>query len=239
MGNGLRRLPLFLFSHRTLALLRWDLHFLAVRFSNALFQRHSGLQKRVDSAPRPLYLNLGSGPRGVSDAHWINVDGYKDTNVDYLMDFTRPWPFADNSLDGIFCEHVFEHFDLEHGQRLLRESLRVLVPGRSLRIIVPDGERVLKTYYEDPAALMLHRETETKQPMDAVNSYFRQRYDHQFIYDWPLLEQQLRAAGFERIARVSFQQAQNAKPLLLDDPRYEWESLYVEATKPVVAASRA
>jgi predicted SAM-dependent methyltransferase len=229
----LRRLLLFLFSHRTLALLRWDLHFSAVRFGNVVFRKKPALLKRVAGAPRPLYLNLGSGPRGLADDHWINVDGYLDNNVHYLMDFSRRWPFPDNSLDGIFCEHVFEHFDFEGGQTLLREAFRALRPGQSIRIVVPDGNKILRTYYENPAELQHHRETGTGQAMDSVNSYFRQRYDHQFIYDWALLQQQLSDAGFSQIAQVSFQQADNSKPLLLDDPKYEWESLYAEASKPV------
>jgi predicted SAM-dependent methyltransferase len=204
-----------------------------------MFRKRPALLKRVASSPRPLYLNLGSGPRGLADDHWLNVDGYPDNNIQYLMDFSRSWPFLDNSFDGIFCEHVFEHFDFERGQALLRESLRVLRPGQSIRIIVPDGNKILRTYYENPVELQAHRETGTGQAMDAVNSYFRQRYDHQFIYDWTLLQQQLSAAGFSQIAQVSFQQAKNSKPLVLDDPRYEWESLYVEASKPVRPADSA
>jgi predicted SAM-dependent methyltransferase len=197
-----------------------------------VLRKKPALLKRVAASSHPLYLNLGSGPRGLADDHWINVDGYRDHNVHYLMDFCRRWPFADDSFDGIFCEHVFEHFDYEHGQKLLRESFRVLLPGRSIRIIVPDGDKILKTYYENPAELSVHREIETGQAMEAVNSYFRQRYDHQFIYDWPLLQRQLSDAGFKQIAQVSFQQAINSTPLILDDPQYEWESLYVEASKP-------
>lgn len=210
-----------------------------MRFGNALLRKKPVLLKRIAAAPRPLYLNLGSGPRGLADEHWINVDGYRDNNVHYLMDFTRRWPFPDDSLDGIFCEHVFEHFDFERGQSLLRESFRVLRPGQSIRMIVPDGNKILRTYYENPAELQAHRKTETGQAMESVNSYFRQRYDHQFIYDWTLLQQQLSAAGFGQIAQVSFQQANNSKPLVLDDPRYEWESLYVEASKPGTSTEKS
>lgn len=180
----------------------------------------------------PLYLNLGSGPRGVNDEHWINVDGYRNANVQYLMDLSRCWPFPNNSLDGIFCEHVFEHFDLEQGQAVLREAMRVLEPGGSIRIIVPDGAKILKSYCENPAELLRHRETQTPHAIDAVNSYFRQRYEHQFIYDWPLLEHQLRSAGFREIAKVSFGNGIVSASIILDDQSYEWESLYVEARKP-------
>ena len=95
------------------------LSFFSSSLKQLLLRRKPSLLKRISALPGPLYLNLGSGPRGLADDHWINVDGYRDKNVHYLMDLTRPWPFVDDSLDGIFCEHVFEHFDFERGQALL------------------------------------------------------------------------------------------------------------------------
>ena len=230
-----RRLLLFTFSHRTLALIRWDLHFIWVRFTNVVLLKQRSLLKRIAEAEGPIYLNLGSGPKGLSDRRWINVDGYRDTNVQYLLDFARHWPFPDSSLSGIFCEHVFEHFDMERGQTILRESLRVLQPGGCLRLIIPDGEKILQSYFDSPAELLVHRPGETPCIMEAVNSYFRQRYDHQWIYDWELLEHQLREAGFDQVARVRFGEATISKPVLLDDQAYAWESLYVEAAKPAAA----
>lgn len=228
----IRRLLLFSFSHRTLALIAWDLHFIQIRFTNFVLFRKSALMGRIAKAVRPLYLNLGSGPRGVPDDHWINVDGYLDTNVNHLMDLSRTWPFPDSSIDGIFCEHVLEHFDFKQGFSVLRECLRVLQPGRSIRIIVPDGNKILRTYCDRPAELLSHRITETMCAMEAVNSFFHQRYEHQCIYDWQLLRHQLVQAGFDQIAQVSFREGYASKPFLLDDDRYEWESLYVEAIKP-------
>ena len=232
-SNIVRRVLLFTFSHRTLAFIRWDLHFLWIRFANFVLLRKRELLKKIAAAEPPIYLNLGSGPRGLADNHWINVDGYSDTNVHYLMDFTRSWPFGDSSIDGIFCEHVFEHFDFEQGQALLRESLRVLQPGGCIRIIVPDGKRILETYVGNPTELLAHRDHETRCAMEVVNSYFRQRYEHQCIYDRQLLEYQLVRAGFDQIDKVSFGEGAASRSVLLDDPRYEWESLYVEAIKPI------
>jgi predicted SAM-dependent methyltransferase len=227
-----RRFLLFTFSHRTVVLLRWDVHFLFVRFQNWISGKERGLLRSLSKAQPPIYLNLGSGPRGVVDSHWINVDGYWDINVHYLMDFGRKWPFPDNCLNGIFCEHVFEHFDLEHGYALLREALRVLQPGGSVRIIVPDGAKILRTYCENPSELSSHRQTETGHAMEAVNSYFRQRYEHQFIYDGELLIYQLARAGFNRIELVSYGVGEVSRSIILDDQKYSWESLYVEAAKP-------
>ena len=157
---GLRHTLLFFFSHRLLALARWDLHFMLVRLRNFLGRRDAALRRRAASA-RPMFLNLGSGPRGIADLHWINVDGYPDKNVDFLLDFTRPLPFADRSLDGVFCEHVFEHFTQGDGERLARELKRCLRPTGTLRIIVPDVELVMRAYFEEPNWLAERRQAAT------------------------------------------------------------------------------
>ena len=61
--------------------------------------------------------------------------------------------------------------------------------------------------------------------------YFRQRYEHQFVYDWPTMEKMLLRAGFAVVYRSAFGQGRHCLPIVLDDKKYEWESLYVEALK--------
>jgi hypothetical protein len=67
--------------------------------------------------------------------------------------------------------------------------------------------------------------------MEAVNSYFRQRYEHQFLYDWVTLEKTLKAAGFDDVRRAKFQNGSVSDMAVLDDERYAGESLYIEAFK--------
>jgi len=228
----IRKALLKIFSHHTLALLRWDMHFIWIRVVNFVLLKERQLHKKLGQLNHPIYLNLGSGPRGLTSSNWINVDGYKDTNVVYCMDFNSRFPFSDNCFDGIFCEHVLEHFNLENGQRLLRECCRVLRPGGCLRIIVPDGEKIMKAYFNTPSELLERRSVDTSCAMEAVNSYFRQRYEHQIAYDGELLEYQFSLAGFTQVSRVSFGNGKVSGAVIIDDEKYAWESLYMEAVKP-------
>jgi predicted SAM-dependent methyltransferase len=164
--------------------------------------------------------------------HWINVDGYANTNVHFCLDFTRRLPFPACSFDGIFCEHVLEHFTLQEGLALLRECWRILRPSQGVRIVVPDAEKIMKTYFESPFDLIAQRPVHNSCAMETVNFYFRQVYDHQYAYDWELLRRQLEIAGFTNITRLSFGRASVYPSIVLDDKAYEWESLYVEAVKP-------
>lgn len=228
----LRRALLSVVSHRTAALLRWDLHFLGIRSSSKLGRVRASIAKDVAVRPRPLFLNLGSGPRGSASEHWLNVDGFRDVNVHQVVDFSRPLPIPDETMDGVFSEHVQEHFTLEEGIALLKECHRVLVPGGWLRLIMPDAELVLRTYFDDPQTLVKHRPVASSQPMEAVNSYFRQRYEHQCLYDFALAKYACEAAGLADVSRVACGEGKGPSALILDDPVYNWESLYVEAIKP-------
>ena len=227
----LRNLLLFLFSHRFLAIARWEIHFLGIRLWNTFTGGRRRIQRVVAIRGRPLFLNFGSGPRGLADARWINVDGFRAANVDALLDCSRPLPFLDESFDGVFCEHVLEHFSEENGLAIAREILRILDTGGCFRIVVPDGERVIRLYLESPEALVAWRGTGDRTPMGVVNTYFRQRYEHQFLYDWQTLKAMLECAGFSAVSRASYREGLHERALVIDDTKYEWESLYVEAVK--------
>lgn len=227
----MRRLLLFLFSHRFLAIARWDFHLIAVRMRNTMTGQGRKARRFLAGRQRPVFLNLGSGPRGLDDCHWVNVDAFKDRNVHFLVDLCRAMPFANSTFAGVFCEHVLEHFTLEDGEKVAREVLRVLEPGGRFRVIVPDAELVIRRYLDAPNDLVAWRGEGNQTPMEVVNSCFRQRYEHQFLYDWPTMEKVLLSAGFSAVLRSRCGENIHGIPIVLDDAKYEWESLYVEAVK--------
>jgi predicted SAM-dependent methyltransferase len=227
----LRKIALLFFSHRLLSIARWDIHFLLLRLKNRLIGQRKRINAFLQTRQRPLLLNLGSGPRGSSESNWLNVDGFRDRNVHFVIDFGRPLPFADATFDGVFCEHVVEHFTLTEGQRLCAEVARVLKPGGWFRVIVPDAERIMRCYFDEPNELVSRRGGKEMTSVEAVNSYFRQGYEHQFLYDWKSLEKMLLAAEFSQVVRMQPRSTRSSLPITLDDPKYFWESLYAEALK--------
>lgn len=222
----MRALLLGLFSHRTLAILRWDIHFMLLRLLNFLTGADHRFRRFVASRERPVYLNLGSGPRGLDDPHWVNIDGFPNRNVHFALDFSRPMALPANTFAGCFSEHVVEHFNLEDGETLARQIHDTLLPGGVFRIVVPDGRWILQSYFGDPD---FGGRRDGATAMEAVNSYFRQRYEHQFIYDFETMSAMLRRAGFERVEAASF--GKGSELATLDAGGYEPESLYVDAYK--------
>lgn len=57
-----------------------------------------------------MYLNLGCGNRPIKQEGWVNVDKFSNVGADQVVDlFKMPYPWEDNSVDGILCSHFLEH----------------------------------------------------------------------------------------------------------------------------------
>lgn len=186
-------------------------------------------------APRAL-LNMGCG--GNIKAEFCNLDYFWRPGVDVVWDVTRGLPFADGYLGGIFTEHMIEHLAFEQTQNLLNECYRVLAPGCTLRIVMPDGEIYLSEYAKHrrgepidmPYADRDKQNNSRATPMYSVNVIFR-HHGHLFIWDAETMAAELAAAGFVAIEKQQFMTGRD-EALLIDSPYRRIESLYVEAVKP-------
>jgi len=160
--------------------------------------------------------------------------------VDLCWDISRGLPFASGTLQGIFSEHCLEHFSISVTIGILRECRRVLRADGTLRIVVPDAELYMSVYCRqiggdtgarfpfplDPGPEGL------VSPILNVNRVFYQDRDspqgHRAMYDFHLLAQILRSAGFRSVERRAYRDGKDAT-LLIDSESRACESLYVEA----------
>lgn len=98
------------------------------------------------SASKGRRLNLGCGRH--FHASWVNVDLVACAPEVIEADLTKGVPFEADSFEAVYHSHVLEHMDQEAGRRFLTECLRVLAPGGTLRIAVPDLERIARDYVQ-------------------------------------------------------------------------------------------
>ena len=211
--------------------LRFELHMLWVRVFH---------KKTIHDSN--MLINIGSGTR--SQPGWVNIDGFKDNNVDVLCDIRTKLPFLDNSVRGIFCEHVLEHIDYDEDvPTFLAECHRVLKPGGTIRIIVPDAGRYLMAYstngweelkimrpLTDELVDSYFREIKYSTKMELVNMIFRQFGEHKFAYDSETLITCPGKANFVNVEQSSFNNSRDID-VCIDTPKRQSESLYVEASK--------
>jgi predicted SAM-dependent methyltransferase len=157
---------------------------------------------------RGLRLHLGCGD--IRKPGWINIDG---RSGDLTLDLRRPLPFPTGSCATIYSEHFLEHIDYPDAAfRLLAECYRVLEPGGTIDIGVPDTEWPLLEYaglrdegYFAKARSSWHPKwCQTR--LEHINYHFRQDGRHRFAYDYETLERALLTAGFVDVQRRSFDQ---------------------------------
>ncbi len=108
-----------------------------------------------------LLLNLGCGSR--VHPGWINIDfswraalrrmplvgrlAGGELLPNYLNhDLRKGIPFGDASVDVTYASHVLEHLWPEDARMALLEMRRVLKPGGTLRLVVPDLEATARDY---------------------------------------------------------------------------------------------
>jgi SAM-dependent methyltransferase len=89
-------------------------------------------------------LNLGCGGR--FHAAWTNLDAAPQSTSVIRHDVTQRLPFADRTFEFVYHSHLLEHLTPEQGAALLRECHRVLTPGGTIRVVVPDLEAIARLY---------------------------------------------------------------------------------------------
>src|ERR1700716_2074854 len=90
-------------------------------------------------------LNVGCGPN--ANPNFINLDFHWNRTIDICWDITRKvYPLPSSSLEGIYTEHCLEHISFSAFKANIAEFYRLLQPGGTVRIIMPDGELYLDIY---------------------------------------------------------------------------------------------
>ena len=201
--------------------------------------RNRRFQLRRPRIQAKHYLDVGCGPN--IHPHFVNLDFLWHPGIDVCWDIRRGLPFTNGYFQGAFSEHCLEHFDFVTGLAILREIRRVLAPGASARIIVPDAELYLRVYIQQLAGDLTtsfpYQNEEARRPgwtpMQSVNRIFYQDrtspFGHCTMYDFGLMRSALLAAGFTRVERRSFMDGRDPQ-LLVDTASRQCESLYVEAS---------
>jgi predicted SAM-dependent methyltransferase len=193
----------------------------------SVIRNHQLFQRKAEPG---AYVDIGCGPN--LHAGYYHIDYAWRPGLDLCWDIIKGLPLATGSVGGIFTEHCVEHIPFSAFVQLAAEFYRVLMAGRRVRIVVPDGALYFRRYLQGGP---MPYETEDKlacriyTPIMSVN---RILYDHghRFIYDFQTMRAVLAAAGFEDIEHRRIGEGKDRR-LLIDSVAREQESLYVEAQK--------
>ena len=138
------------------------------------------------------------------DGEWTTVDAFCEADIRAMM-----WdlPIGDDLVDGIWSSHVLEHLPANRVAETLREWLRVLRPGGTAIIQVPNLDYACRYWLEhqgEPWALMIlfgnqHHQGEFHQTGWSRASLWQDLADAGFVVDsiettWDYGQETLRAS---------------------------------------------
>ena len=157
----------------------------------------------------PLKLHLGCGTI-YKEPSWVNIDNNLDNNIkklDINCNFIEGIPFANNSVDFIYHEHLIEHLDYEEGLAFMKECLRVLKPKGVMRIACPDLDDLIESYTKDTwrekSWFKKYHFEWMPSKCYMINICMNQSpWGHKYVYNKEDLVKRLSEAGFVQIVEV-------------------------------------
>ncbi|MFZ2957920.1 MAG: methyltransferase domain-containing protein [Candidatus Ozemobacteraceae bacterium] len=191
------------------------------------------------------YINLGSGAESLKG--FINIDFFsiRKRGVDYAADLRYPLLIDEAVIDGIFCEHTMEHLTYAQVDQLMGECFRILKPGGTLRIIVPDVSTFAENYVQNNQTwfdkweyLMFTTSPDEERSkrklvskMGAI-SFVTQEYLHVSCWDYETMQYYLSKNKFVHIAKSGYRESVDKMLNIdMDNDERRYVSLYLEATK--------
>jgi len=129
-------------------------------------------------------VNLGCGK--VVLKGFINVDFYGN-NYDIKCDMNiTPYPFKDNSVDFILCDHSLEH--IKEQELFWEEVYRILKPGAKIMIGVPHCKNTKGAYCTFGHRAFFHE--------DCIDSITRNNKDSSVKNNFKLIEKMVARGRF-------------------------------------------
>ena len=196
------------------------------------------LHDQIPAGDGKLKINLGCY---LTQFHygWTNIDGldlreWSKHNLYkfYQADLRHGLPFLqDNSVDLAYSSHCLEHMTYGEGEALIKECFRVMKPGATFRIMLPDAELLTK-YYKDAN---LDHFNEINDPSAEAASqaakFCKLLFEGHFAaYDWETLKTVGEKLGFQ-VERRKFRDGHEQILTETIDMQPEL-SIYVEFIKP-------
>ena len=137
-----------------------------------------------------LFLHLGAGTRKLPG--YTSVDIRPEVEPDIVADIERLDEFQNASAEVIYAAHVLEHIPRPHTLAVLEEWRRVLKPGGTLRLSVPDLQVLAELYlYEDVSMWRITGPLHGRQDYEANTHYVS--------FDYEYLAWMLGVAGYHDI----------------------------------------
>lgn len=151
-----------------------------------------------------IKINMGCGWRNFG-SDWIHVDAGDYDHLDYKTGVIDLSQFKKESVDLVYASHVIEYFDRNEVTEVLLEWKRILKPGATLRLAVPNFAILSRLYLEGKVKLgNILGPLYGRMEMDGKYIY------HKTTYDYESLAILLDSLGFEDIRLYDWRETEHA-----------------------------
>lgn len=149
-------------------------------------------------------LEIGPGdnplPEKESNCQWESIAFEAQWGFESLE-------FEDNTFDQVYASHVFEHVPWNVADFALKEVLRILRPGGTFEVWVPDFKKIVQAYLDKKPGDKWRRENQNGDYMRWVNGRLftygpGPDNRHHACYDAEYLTRCLREAGFRNVEHI-------------------------------------
>ncbi len=181
-----------------------------------------------------LWVHLGCGQHYAEGM--VNVDVNPFVRSDVWLDLRKGLPFADGSVDAIYCCHTLEHFHEWDVRGILRECLRILKPGKGIRIVTPDLQKSVEAYLRGDREFFSGFPDKRESMGGKLANHLLCRDQHRLVFDFGFWSEILKSEGFEPVRECSPHRSEIFPAAEL--PIFEYEkperhhSVFVEAFRP-------
>lgn len=135
-------------------------------------------------------LDIGAGKTPTPGYDTLDKD--LSSNPTYSFDLmSSDWQIPEEIYDEVLLIHVLEHIPMSKVGLVLRRISKIMKPGGTLRVHVPNGPLVAKAYLEQPKNLF-----KIQMAIYGAEAETDPVYAHKILYDFPMLRTTLISSGF-------------------------------------------
>jgi predicted SAM-dependent methyltransferase len=181
------------------------------------------------SQQKVMRLNWGCG--SWPQPGWINSDIGEHPEVEIVCDIRDGLPLETDSLDYAVSIHALPEIPYPDLVPTLEELRRVLKPGGTLRLALPDLDKGIQAYLGGDSDYFLIPDEDARSLGGKLAvqmswyGYSRSLFTHDFI------EELLLKADFTSVTSCAYQKTASPYPEIVELDNRELESLFVEAVK--------
>lgn len=140
-------------------------------------------------------------------------------------------PIAESSLDYIVAIHVLQDLPYPDVLPALRELLRMLKPGGTLRLGLPDLDRAIDAYRRGDSGYFYVPDADARSLGAKLVVQIIWYGSVRTPFTWGLIGELATAAGFAEVTRCAYRWTASGWPDIVELDNRQRETLFVEATK--------